>query len=46
MLESELAEVKVQWKAVRDSQTDKINMLKRELDIEKIKLEHLKKSML
>ncbi|KAL9380535.1 hypothetical protein Peur_026192 [Populus x canadensis] len=42
MLESELAEAKVQGKAVRNSQTDKINMLKRELDTKKIKAEHLK----
>jgi hypothetical protein len=42
MLESELAEAKVQGKAVRNSRTDKINMLKRELDTEKIKVEHLK----
>ena len=42
MLKSELTEAKVQGKAVRNSQTDKINMLKRELDTEKIKVEHLK----
>jgi len=46
MLEIELAEAKVQGKAVRNSQTDKINMLKRELDTEKNQGRTFKKSIL
>jgi disulfide oxidoreductase YuzD len=41
MLESELAEAKAKGKVVRNSQTDEINLLKRELNNEKIRLKYL-----
>jgi hypothetical protein len=44
MLESELAEVKAKEKAVGNSKIDKINLLKRELDNEKIRAKNLEKN--
>jgi hypothetical protein len=42
MLESELAKAKAKEKAVKNFKTEEIDLLKRKLDKEKIRIKHLK----